>query len=221
MNAVTGQNGNLLHVVDGLTGEKWLVDGGALLSIVPPTARQRSIGPNDTVLQAANGSRIACYGYEDRTIRIGSENFTFQFIIADVSQRILGADFLAEFYLAPNHRDGALLNLNNFATLPAEIAKGVSSNPINLVDQLDNPYYKLLDSYPTILTPSFTTKQPSHGVKHHIPTGDGPPVQSRARRLAPEKLAIAKAEIEKLCKLGVCKRAKSEWTSPLMCLRRL
>ena len=54
-----------------------------------------------------------------------------------------------------------------------------------------------------------------HGVRHYIPTS-GRPVQSRARRLNPEKLAIAKAELEKLCKLGVCHRAKSEWSSPLL-----
>merc|ERR1711911_34123 len=71
------------------------------------------------------------------------------------------------------------------------------------------------DSFPSITTPSFTPKETKHGVKHHIET-TGRPIQSRARKLAPDKLAIAKAEIEKLCKLGVARRAKSEWASPLM-----
>ena len=215
MNAVSGQNGFLLHVYDNYRKERWLVDGGALLSIIPPTDSQKRAGPNDTELRAANGTPISCYGTETRTIQIGNQDFTFNFIIADVSQRILGADFLAENYLAPNHRDGVLLNLNNFDTLPATLASGISSNPINFVDQLENPYYKLLDSHPKILTPSFTIKQPDHGVKHHIPT-EGPPCQSRPRRLAPDRLAIAKEEIDKLVKLGVCYRGKSEWASPLM-----
>ena len=215
MNAVSGQDGSLLHVIDSIRKEKWLVDGGALLSIIPPTITQKRSGPNSTKLQAANGTNIDCYGTETRTIRIGTTDFTYTFIIADVSQRILGADFLAEFYLAPNHRDGVLLNLNNFNTLPATLASGVSSFPINFVDQLEDPFYKLLDSHPKILTPSFKIEQPDHGVKHHIPT-EGPPCQSRPRRLAPDRLAIAKEEIEKLVKLGVCHRGKSEWASPLM-----
>ena len=146
VNAVSGQDGSLLHVIDSIRKETWLVDGGALLSIIPPTPSQRRRGPNSTQLRAANGTPIDCFGTKTRTIRIGPQDFTFNFIIADVSQRIIGADFLAEFYLAPNHRDGVLLNLNNFDTLPASLANGVSSFPVNFVDQLENPYYKLLDS---------------------------------------------------------------------------
>ena len=219
-----GQSGSLLHVVDTLTNQKWLVDGGALLSIVPPTYAQKLNGPNDTPLQAANGSIINCYGTTRKKIAIGDRTFDFNFVIADVRQRILGADFLSEFYLAPNHRDGSLLDLANLsesvnvsnlpASLPATLARGVKSNPINFVNQADNPYYKLLDSFPDVLTPSFTITEPKHGVKHHIPTS-GRPVQSRARKLDPEKLAIAKAELDKLCKLGICHRAKSAWSSPL------
>ena len=57
--------------------------------------------------------------------------------------------------------------------------------------------------------------EPAHGVRHHIPTTD-PPVQSRARRLNQEKLAVAKGELLKLEELGICYRGKSEWASPLL-----
>ena len=215
MNAVSGQKGSLLHINDSRTNEKWLVDGGALLSIIPPTPQQRNSGPNGTQLKAANGTKIDCFGTITKTITIGERSFTFEFIIANVSQRILGADFLAAFYLAPNHRDGVLLDLNTFDTLPATLAHGVKSDPINLVDYGDDPYYKLLDSFPDVITPSFTPVEPKHGVRHYIPT-TGRPVQSRARRLDPQKLATAKAEMDKLCKLGVARRGKSEWASPLL-----
>ena len=215
MNAVSGQKGSLLHVVDSREQKKWLVDGGALLSIIPPTQEQRSSGPNGTRLQAANGTNIDCYGTVHKTLVIGERSFSFDFVVADVSQRILGADFLASFYLAPNHRDGVLLDLNTFDTLPATVAQGVQSDPINFVDQKDDPFYKLLDSFPDVITPSFTPVEPKHGVKHYIPT-TGRPVQSRARRLDPQKLATAKAEMDKLCKLGVARRGKSEWASPLL-----
>ena len=193
----------LLHVTDRLTNQKFLVDGGALLSIVPPTPRQRLKGPNETKLKAANGTNIDCFGTETRTIVIGRQTFVFEFIIADVQSRILGADFLAKNYLAPNHRDANIINLQDYTTLPAQHARGYKSIPINFVSQLDDPYYALLDKFPEICTPSFTIKDPVHGVKHHIPTS-GNPVQSRARRLDPEKLAVAKAELQKLVDLGVC-----------------
>ena len=184
-----------MHVTDTKRDEKWLVDGGALLSILPPTPQQRLRGPNDTKLKAANGTDIDCFGTETRTITIGKQDFTFDFCIASVQTRILGADFLAKNYLAPNHRDANLISLNDYSTLPAQHARGFKSNPINFVHQIDDPYYKLLDQFPEITTPSFTIKDPEHGVEHHIPT-TGTPVQSRARRLDPEKLAVPKAELE-------------------------
>ena len=217
VNNIAGQNDDcfLLHVTDRLTDYKWLVDGGALISIVPPTQKQKLKGPVEQKLKAANGTDIKCYGYVNSDIKIGKQTFNFDFVIADVQCRILGADFLAQNYLAPNHRDACLINLNDYSTLPAEHARGYKSIPINFVSQMDDPYYALLDKYPEICTPSFTIKDPQHGVRHHIPTS-GPPVQSRARRLDPEKLSVAKAELQKLVDLGVCYRGKSEWSSPLM-----
>ena len=216
MNAVPGQDGHLLHVIDSNSGQKWLVDGGALMSIVPPSTEQRRSGPCGTPLQAANGTRIECFGLVTKTLVIGKRPFTFEFTVADVRQPLIGADFLAHFHLAPDHRHGALLDLEEFpATIPATLAHGVHSNPFRPVNQVDSPYYTLLDEFPSITTPSFTLKEAAHGVTHHIPT-EGRPVISRSRRLNPEKLAVAKAELDKLVKLGICHRGKSNWSSPLM-----
>ena len=176
----------LLYVTDTRRSEKWLLDGGALLSIVPPTPLQLKAGPVGDELRAANGSKIPCFGSICRTLSIGGKDFPFEFTVAAVSQRILGADFLANFHLAPNHRDAKLLDLKDFSTLPAQHAVGAVSTPVNFVSHAEDPCYKLLDSYLDILTPSFTIKNPKHGVRHYIPT-TGAPVQSRARRLDQEK----------------------------------
>ena len=217
VNSVAGHQNQsfLLHVTDEKLKQRWLVDGGALLSLIPPTAEQRRQGPTGTQLRAANGSDIQCFGTVNRTITIGQTDFNFDFVVADVRNRILGADFLAHNYLAPNHRDATLINLQDFSTLPATHARGIVNSPINFVSQKDDPFFTLLDKFPEIQTPTFTIKDPKHGVRHHIPT-DSPPVQSRARRLDPEKLAVAKAELEKLVDLGIAYRGKSEWSSPLL-----
>ena len=102
MSAVPGHDGSLIYVYDSVDNRKWLVDGGALLSIVPPTAAQRAKGPDGTVLRAANGTKISCFGNVRKVVTLGDRTFDFDFIIADVQQSILGADFLSEFYLAPN-----------------------------------------------------------------------------------------------------------------------
>ena len=208
----------LLYAVDSNDSTRWLIDSGALWSIIPPTPQQRAAGPNAWKLQAANGTEIPCYGLTDRQVFIGDRTFDFTFIIADVRQSILGADFLDRFYLAPNHRDQCLMDLNDWSIISVGEKSDTQSNRatnINLVDQKSDPFYQLLDSYPSLSTPSFTPKDVSHGVKHHIPTNCHP-IQSKARKLNPEKLEIAKREFQKLVDLGVCYRGKSEWASPLM-----
>ena len=219
VNAVAGDNGYLIHVVDS-KHRRWLVDRGALVSIIPPTPSQKASGSQGSALTAANGSPISCYGTAKEEVIIEGHSYIFEFVIADVQQRILGADFLATFALAPNHRDGTVLSLDTLdvvAHSAAASAPNTSSiNRISSAAASSSRFEDLLQSYPDITTPSFTLKEVKHGVVHQIPTGDNRPVQSRARRLSPEKLAVAKAEIEKLVQLGVCKRAKSEWSSPLL-----
>ena len=54
MNAISGDSSSLIHIQDS-RGRKWLVDGGALVSLVPPTLAQRTAGPKGPPLSAANG----------------------------------------------------------------------------------------------------------------------------------------------------------------------
>ena len=218
MNAATSPDNpnKLLYVHDAKTKTRWLIDGGAVLSIIPPTLAQRLQGPTSTKLQAANGTQIKCYGLRQMTINLADRAVRFPVTIADVSQPILGSDFLAHAYLAPNHRDGTLIDLKDLSTLRADFDHKSKPIRVNLVEQAKDPCYQLLDNdFPSLSNPTFRIKEVDHGVRHFIPT-DGPPVQSKARKLSPEKLAVAKQEIEKLVELGVCERGKSNWSSPLL-----
>ncbi|TWW56016.1 Retrovirus-related Pol polyprotein from transposon 297 [Takifugu flavidus] len=61
---------------------------------------------------------------------------------------------------------------------------------------------------------SFSSATAKHGVEHHVAT-TGAPVHARARRLDPAKLSIARAEFETMERLGIIRRSKSPWASPL------
>ena len=103
MNAAVAprQKNNLLFVKDSRNPKRWLVDGGSSASIEPPSAEQRAAGPSTSYLQAANGTKIACYGQRQEKISLGDRTYDCNLIIADVTQPILGSDFLASSYLAP------------------------------------------------------------------------------------------------------------------------
>ncbi|CAF4948326.1 unnamed protein product [Pieris macdunnoughi] len=54
-----------------------------------------------------------------------------------------------------------------------------------------------------------------HNTLHHIRTTSGPPVYSRPRRLAPDRLRIAVREFEDMVRSGIARRSDSPWSSPL------
>ncbi|KAJ8394245.1 hypothetical protein AAFF_G00048280 [Aldrovandia affinis] len=65
-------------------------------------------------------------------------------------------------------------------------------------------FQRLLMDFPDLTTPTFSSAAVKHGVDHFIAT-TGPPVHARARRLDPQKLAVAKAEFDSMDTLwGLC-----------------
>ena len=68
--------------------------------------------------------------------------------------------------------------------------------------------------FPAILQPTFSCSSVPHGVKHYITTS-GPPVHARARRLSPDKLAVAKEEFHDMERMGIIRKSNSPWASPL------
>ena len=72
----------------------------------------------------------------------------------------------------------------------------------------------MLQDYPEILQPHFSSDTVRHGVQHHITTATAP-VHAKARRLPPDKLAVAKAEFEEMEKMGIIRKSNSPWASPL------
>ncbi|CAK1581092.1 unnamed protein product [Parnassius mnemosyne] len=78
-------------------------------------------------------------------------------------------------------------------------------------------YHSLLSQYPEITRPSGdpAVREVKHHTVHFIHTTPGPPVFCRPRRLAPDRLRIAKQEFEDMVRMGIARRSDSAWSSPL------
>ena len=75
-------------------------------------------------------------------------------------------------------------------------------------------YSKLLSEYPEITTSTLSSPTVKHGIEHYIST-TGAPIHAHARRLAPDKFAVTKAELESMEDLGIIRRSDSQWALPL------
>lgn len=81
---------------DNKTRLAFLVDTGANVSVIPKKCvSAKNIYKGDYKLFAANDSEIKTYGISELELSFGlRRSFKWTFIVCDVKQPILGADFL-------------------------------------------------------------------------------------------------------------------------------
>ncbi len=84
----------LIFLTDELTIDRYLVDTGATLSIVPCTS---NAGPSGPLLRGADGYSIPSWGFVSKTVQFQGKLFTAKFLQAAVAGPILGIDFWRRF----------------------------------------------------------------------------------------------------------------------------
>jgi hypothetical protein len=87
-------NAGLIFLTDELTNDRYLVDTGATLSIVPCNLNSSPSGP---LLKGADGQPIPSWGFIQKTVQFQGKLFTSTFLQATVAGPILGIDFLRKF----------------------------------------------------------------------------------------------------------------------------
>lgn len=82
------------------------------------------------------------------------------------------------------------------------------------IDQSLFPFSKILAQYPELTGTSQSPIASTRNVFHHIDT-HGPPLAERARRLAPDRLEVAKDQFRHWVAQGVCRPSCSCWAAPI------
>ena len=212
-------NSRLLHIQDRASGHSFFIDTGAEVSLVPASPADHRAAVSSThsaPLVAANGTEIKTYGTRCLPLKFGNKCFQMSFIVADVNQAILGADFLRANGLLVDLGGQRLVHSATYATI---IAPSIMCLPVPLAmtkpPQVNSVYANLLTSRPKPTELTFCKDRIPHGVKLCIDTGQSPPIRSPARRLSPNKLAVAKVAFKEMEDLGIIRRSSSQWASPL------
>ena len=90
----------LLYVADKNNKCKYLIDTGAAVSVLPKSCANRISDADCLPLVAANNTTINTYGNSKRVVDVGlKRDYPWPFIVADVQQPIIGADFLIHYNL--------------------------------------------------------------------------------------------------------------------------
>ena len=204
----------LLYVADKGHIFRYLIDKGAAVSVLPKSCANGISDADSLPLVAANNSTIHTYGTCKRVIDVGlKREYPWTFIVADVQQPIIGADFLIHYNLLIDLRSRCIRDMRTGLAIAASLSS-IKPLSLNRVDTVQNEYTKLLGQFPELTRPTTKGETVKHGITHKIVT-KGHPVFARPRRLAPGKLVTAKREFDEMIKLGVIEPSDSEWSSAL------
>lgn len=197
------------------------------MSVIPPAAAAAQLTQGELSssqqpkLFAANGTEIRTFGKKLISINLGLRRaFTWPFIVADVSQPIIGADFLTHFGLLVDLKRKKLIDGNTKLEMSARKTPINPSNKISTInEQNDDQFTKILKKFPEILNAKTHPKSGNSNIAHHIVT-NGPPVHARPRRLPADKLEAARLEFQFMVEQGFCKPSSSNWASPLHMVKK-
>ena len=163
-------------------------------------------------LFAANNSTITTYGTSKRIVDVGlKKEYSWTYIVADVKQPILGADFLIHYNLLVDLSGRCLRDMRAGLAIPATLSI-IKPLSLNRIDSTRIEYTELLNQFPELTRPTMKGETVKHGKTHKIVTKGHP---ARPRRLAPDKLVTAKRELDEMIELGVIVSSDSEWSSAL------
>ena len=205
-------NSKRLHIRDRTSGQIFLIDTGADISLIPAVQKIRG-EPSSFKLVAANNTQIDTFGESFRSLDLGLRRpIRWNFTIAAVPYAIIGADLLAHYELSVDLRKRRLIDSSTgiFASTILRLADFTTPRSINDVSIFTN----ILAEFPEITGGSGLNLPSGSEVFHHIVTR-GPPVSERPRRLNPNKLKAAKAEFRALMEAGICRPSSSAWASPI------
>ena len=210
-----GQSSNptSLKLRDADSGWNFLVDTGACKSFVPPPRKmpQRLSPYEGGLIITANGQSLKIYGTKRIHIVIANKKYTWDFIVADVTLPILGADFLAAHKLAVDIAGQRLIPIAHLNMVTSE-----KENPIPEIIS------RVIENFKDIFSTDLAVRNKmasAHSAVHTITT-TSPPLRSKFRRLSPDKLEIAKHVFAELEQAGICQKAASPWASPLHMVKK-
>ena len=165
-----------ISVTDKSTGTKFLVDTGADVSVYPASTSDKRVA--EFTLLAANKTPIMTFGEKSMTLNLGlRRTFRWIFIVAGVSQPILGADFLNHFALLVDIKRCRLVDSSTSLSIPGCYSSNPMPSPSFSIDTKESEFHALLSQFPKITQPRYSVTTVKHDVTHRICT-KGPSVSA-------------------------------------------
>ena len=131
-----------------------LIDTSAAVSVLPWSCASGTVDADSLPLVAANNSTITTYGTSKRIVDVGlKREYSWTFIVADVKQPILGADFLIHYNLLVDLSGRCLRDMRTGLAIAATLSS-IKPLSLNRIDSTRNEYTGLLNQFPELTRPT-------------------------------------------------------------------
>jgi len=194
--------GGLVYLQDDKSKQKFLVDTGAAVSVLP---HKQSSTPTGPILAGADGKTIPSWGSVTRSPSFGMSTFLCIFILAAVSKPILGTDFLSK------HRP--LVDPATGQVLDAASLSPVGSNHTAVASRPDQSSLAASLCHITLavrtLLSNFPASSAMDPAPQSQPTGSPTPLRPPAGQSL--KGQEAGSEFRKLKQAGIVSQSNSPW----------
>ena len=209
-----------LFIKERYSNQTFLIDTGSEVSVIPALDHEKKVRDLRYNLAAVNKSKVHTYGVKKLSLNIGfPKTYEWNFIVADVTVPIIGADFLVAHKLLPDLHEKKLIEKHTLLATPCETFETYQDSICVATDGLglDEKIVQLLHSkYFDLLKPPQYLKEPQHDVVHFIETGDAAPEWQKPRRLRPEVEKKVKNEFRRMEEIGVVRQSKSQLSAPIV-----
>ncbi|KAF2903295.1 hypothetical protein ILUMI_02891 [Ignelater luminosus] len=174
----------------------------------------KSLGDNTVSDDLIKSLWLATYGNIVLKLNFNlHRDFTWSFVLADVSKPIISGDFLTFYDLLVDLANQRLIDNTTLLSTKGQLSRSDASSIKTIGGE--SRYHHLLQQYPELTRPSGTYTARKHNVQHYIETTPGQPVSCKPQRLAPDRHKAAKEEFELMLQQGILRPSKSPWSSPI------
>ncbi|KAK3861132.1 hypothetical protein Pcinc_032868 [Petrolisthes cinctipes] len=170
----------------------------------PPPALVSETTPLLQVIDRSSGSKFL--------VDAGASLLMWTFVVAEVTQLILGYDFLKFHKLSVDPVRHCLLHQPSNRIIRSVNVEIDSPRIMGLT--IDPTYDTILQEFRSLTKPATDATTPVDSPVYHYIETTGPPVFSRPRRLDPGKLQAAKQKFNSLLQRGIVRPSSSCWASP-------
>ena len=114
----------------------------------PAPSTNRTTDTNSLPLAGAINTTITTYGTSKHIVDVGlKRQYAWTFIIADIKQPIIGADFFIHYNLLVDLKSLCLRDMRTGLAIPATLSS-IKPLSLNRINTIRNEYTELLDQFP-------------------------------------------------------------------------